>query len=115
MGSGCQPEDLGPLAVYLASDAARSMTGAILIIDGGYTLGSTAGVISRVNARAFAALAWSCKQGSPERAAINGTSEHAQVGSPLEQPASLYTVPRNRRGRATVSRPRPYVVPSAPG
>ena len=33
-----QPEDLGPLAVYLASDASRYMTGAALIIDGGYTL-----------------------------------------------------------------------------
>jgi gluconate 5-dehydrogenase len=33
-----QPEDLGPLAVYLASDASRFMTGAALIIDGGYTL-----------------------------------------------------------------------------
>ena len=31
-----QPEDLGPLAVYLASDASRFMTGAALIIDGGY-------------------------------------------------------------------------------
>lgn len=33
-----QPEDLGPLAIYLASDASRFMTGATLIIDGGYTL-----------------------------------------------------------------------------
>lgn len=33
-----QPEDLGPLAVYLASDAARYMTGAALVIDGGYTV-----------------------------------------------------------------------------
>ncbi|MFO0917575.1 MAG: SDR family NAD(P)-dependent oxidoreductase [Planctomycetaceae bacterium] len=33
-----QPEDLGPLAVYLASDASRYMTGAALVIDGGYTL-----------------------------------------------------------------------------
>ncbi|MBI1345648.1 glucose 1-dehydrogenase [bacterium] len=33
-----QPADLGPLAVYLASDAARYMTGAALVIDGGYTL-----------------------------------------------------------------------------
>ena len=33
-----EPEDLGPLAVYLASDASRFMTGAALIIDGGYTL-----------------------------------------------------------------------------
>jgi gluconate 5-dehydrogenase len=33
-----QPEDLGPLAVYLACDASRYMTGASLVIDGGYTL-----------------------------------------------------------------------------
>ncbi len=32
------PEDLGPLAVYLACDASRYMTGAALVIDGGYTL-----------------------------------------------------------------------------
>ena len=38
MGDFGQPEDLGPLAVYLASDASRYMTGASLIIDGGYTL-----------------------------------------------------------------------------
>lgn len=31
------PEDIGPLAVYLASDSARYMTGASLVIDGGYT------------------------------------------------------------------------------
>lgn len=33
-----EPEDLGPLAVYLASEASRFMTGAALVIDGGYTL-----------------------------------------------------------------------------
>ena len=38
MGDFGRPEDLGPLAVYLASDAARYMTGAVLVIDGGYTL-----------------------------------------------------------------------------
>ena len=38
MGSHGEPEDLGPLAVYLASDASRYMTGAALVIDGGYTL-----------------------------------------------------------------------------
>lgn len=38
MGGFGQPEDLGPLAVYLASDAARYMTGASLVIDGGYTV-----------------------------------------------------------------------------
>lgn len=38
MGDYGQPEDLGPLAIYLASDASRYMTGATLVIDGGYTL-----------------------------------------------------------------------------
>tara|TARA_B100000809_G_scaffold11196_1_gene10504 strand:- start:5922 stop:6707 length:786 start_codon:yes stop_codon:yes gene_type:complete len=38
MGDFGQPEDLGPLAVYLASDAARYLTGAAIVIDGGYTL-----------------------------------------------------------------------------
>ncbi len=38
MGHFGAPEDLGPLAVYLASDASRYMTGAALVIDGGYTL-----------------------------------------------------------------------------
>ncbi len=38
MGDTGRPEDLGPLAVYLASDASRYMTGAALVIDGGYTL-----------------------------------------------------------------------------
>ena len=38
MGRFGEPEDLGPLAVYLASDASRYMTGASLVIDGGYTL-----------------------------------------------------------------------------
>jgi NAD(P)-dependent dehydrogenase (short-subunit alcohol dehydrogenase family) len=38
MGEFGRPEDLGPLAVYLASDASRYMTGAALVIDGGYTL-----------------------------------------------------------------------------
>lgn len=33
-----QPTDLGPLAVYLAGDASRYMTGAAIVIDGGYTL-----------------------------------------------------------------------------
>ena len=33
-----KPEDLGPLAVYLASEASRYVTGASLVIDGGYTL-----------------------------------------------------------------------------
>jgi gluconate 5-dehydrogenase len=38
MGELGEPEDLGPLAVYLASDASRYMTGSALVIDGGYTL-----------------------------------------------------------------------------
>ena len=38
MGDHGKPEDLGPLALYLASDASRYMTGAGLVIDGGYTL-----------------------------------------------------------------------------
>ena len=38
MGDFGQPEDLGPLALYLASDAARYVTGASFVIDGGYTL-----------------------------------------------------------------------------
>ncbi len=37
MGKLGEPEDLAALAVYLASDAARYMTGAALVIDGGYT------------------------------------------------------------------------------
>jgi NAD(P)-dependent dehydrogenase (short-subunit alcohol dehydrogenase family) len=38
LGDFGQAEDLGPLAVYLASDAARYITGAAITIDGGYTL-----------------------------------------------------------------------------
>ncbi len=38
LGDYGQPADLGPLAVYLASEASRYMTGAALVIDGGYTL-----------------------------------------------------------------------------
>lgn len=38
MGDLGSPEDLGPLAVYLASDAARYVTGAAFVIDGGYTV-----------------------------------------------------------------------------
>jgi gluconate 5-dehydrogenase len=38
MGDFGPAEDLGPLAVYLASDAARYVTGATIVIDGGYTL-----------------------------------------------------------------------------
>jgi NAD(P)-dependent dehydrogenase (short-subunit alcohol dehydrogenase family) len=38
MGRLGEPDELGPLAVYLAGDASRYMTGALLVIDGGYTL-----------------------------------------------------------------------------
>jgi gluconate 5-dehydrogenase len=38
MGRLGEPAELGPLAVYLASDASSYMTGATLVIDGGYTL-----------------------------------------------------------------------------
>jgi gluconate 5-dehydrogenase len=38
MGRLGDPAELGPLAVYLASSASSYMTGAVLVIDGGYTL-----------------------------------------------------------------------------
>ena len=38
MGRYGEPWELGPLAVYLACDASAYMTGAALVIDGGYTL-----------------------------------------------------------------------------
>jgi NAD(P)-dependent dehydrogenase (short-subunit alcohol dehydrogenase family) len=38
MGRLGEPDELGPLALYLASEASRYMTGALLVIDGGYTL-----------------------------------------------------------------------------
>ena len=38
MGRAGDPEDIGPLAVYLASPASSYVTGATFVIDGGYTL-----------------------------------------------------------------------------
>ena len=38
MGRLGEPDELAPLAVYLASDASAYMTGATLVIDGGYTV-----------------------------------------------------------------------------
>ena len=37
MGRVGQPKDLGPLIVYLASDASDFMTGSVIVIDGGQT------------------------------------------------------------------------------
>jgi gluconate 5-dehydrogenase len=38
MGRLGEPEEIGPLAVYLASNASSYMTGSVVVIDGGYTL-----------------------------------------------------------------------------
>jgi gluconate 5-dehydrogenase len=38
MGRAGNPEEIGPLAVYLASPASSYVTGAAYVIDGGYTL-----------------------------------------------------------------------------
>jgi gluconate 5-dehydrogenase len=38
MGRLGNPDELGPLALYLASDASNYVTGATMVIDGGYTL-----------------------------------------------------------------------------
>src|SRR5262249_49379485 len=38
MGRFRQPEEIGPLALYLASEASSFMAGAVLTIDGGFTL-----------------------------------------------------------------------------
>ena len=38
MGRLGEPDEIGPLALYLARDASSYMTGATVVIDGGYTL-----------------------------------------------------------------------------
>jgi gluconate 5-dehydrogenase len=38
MGRLGEPEEIGPLAVYLASDASSYMTGSVVVLDGGYML-----------------------------------------------------------------------------
>ena len=38
LGRAGEPHELGPLALYLASDASSFVTGAAFVIDGGYTL-----------------------------------------------------------------------------
>ena len=38
LGRAGDPDEIGPLAVYLASPASSYVTGASFVIDGGYTL-----------------------------------------------------------------------------
>jgi gluconate 5-dehydrogenase len=38
MGRLGEPEEIGPLALYLASEASSYMTGSLLVLDGGYTV-----------------------------------------------------------------------------
>ena len=39
------PEELGPLVVYLASDASAYINGALIMIDGGFTTGGAKDII----------------------------------------------------------------------
>jgi gluconate 5-dehydrogenase len=38
MGRWGRPEEIGPLALYLASEASSFMTGSVLVLDGGKLL-----------------------------------------------------------------------------
>jgi NAD(P)-dependent dehydrogenase (short-subunit alcohol dehydrogenase family) len=38
LGRPGKPEELGPLAVFLASEASSFMTGSTILIDGGYSV-----------------------------------------------------------------------------
>ena len=38
LGRFAEPEEIGPTAVYLASDASSYVTGHVLLVDGGYTI-----------------------------------------------------------------------------
>jgi NAD(P)-dependent dehydrogenase (short-subunit alcohol dehydrogenase family) len=38
MGRWGRPEEIGPLALYLASEASSYMTGSVLVLDGGKLL-----------------------------------------------------------------------------
>jgi 2,5-dichloro-2,5-cyclohexadiene-1,4-diol dehydrogenase 2 len=42
MGVLGEPEDIANLILYLASEESRYMTGAALVIDGGWSVGGTA-------------------------------------------------------------------------